>query len=263
MPVAMRLAVGQAPADLGVAQDRLNWLQAVLPEIAENADLLLLPELFACGYNIGDAVNTHAEASDGPTAQAIAQLARTHKIAIHYGFAERAKGVLYNAAQCVGPSGEVLCLQHKLAIPPGFEQDYFAPGEGCTLFNYCGLRIGTLICFDAEFPETVRHVAAQGAELVLVPTALNAAWDWVADTMIPTRAYENGAYLAYANSAGAQGDMTFLGRSVIATPGGNEDARAGPDSAIIYAGIEKARVTSAQTRLPYLLDRSRLSLHSR
>ncbi len=257
----LRLAVAQAPADLATPAARLTWLADALPGVASHgADLLLLPELFACGYNIGALLQDHAEAPDGPTFQAIAGLALQHGIALHYGYAERAGNTLFNAAQCIGPNGQRLVHQRKLAIPPGFEQTYFTAGQGCALFDLCGLRIATLICYDAEFSETVRHVATLGADLVLVPTALGADWGWVAQTMIPTRAYENGVYLAYANSAGSQNDMAFLGASVIAAPDGVEATRASAAPDVIYADIDKARVQAAQQRLPYLADRQNLRL---
>ncbi|MEP2029968.1 MAG: carbon-nitrogen hydrolase family protein [Paracoccaceae bacterium] len=255
MPKVFRLAVGQSPAELSSTQERMDWLGDVLPEVtALKTDLLLLPELFATGYNIADKIATRAEPSNGSTAQTIAALAKKHGVAIHYGFAEADGADIYNAAQCFGPDGTLLGGHRKLAIPPGFEQSHFKRGQGCTLFSYRGLRIATLICYDAEFPETARHVAALGAELILVPTALGDQWGWVSQRMIPTRAYENGVYLAYANSAGTENGMGFLGQSFIATPDGKELARAGMSAELIYGVIERQRVAASQSRLPYLDD---------
>lgn len=255
MPKNLRLAVGQSPAELATIDARLNWLRTVLPEVAtKQTDLLLLPELFATGYNIGDLIADRAEETDGPIGQTISALARAHDLAIHYGFAEAHGGDIFNSAQCFGPDGLRLGGHRKLAIPPGFEADHFTRGNGCSVFEYRGLRIATLICYDAEFPETARHVAKLGAELILVPTALGAKWDWVAQNMIPTRAYENGVFLAYANSAGTENGMHFLGQSFVAAPDGEELARAGRSSEIIYAEIQRSRVAAAQRRLPYLMD---------
>jgi predicted amidohydrolase len=128
------------------------------------------------------------------------------------------------------------------------------------MFTLCGVKIATLICYDAEFPETVRHVAGLGAQLVVVPTALGAQWRWVAERMIPTRAYENGVYLAYANSAGSENGLSYLGASVIVGPDGVEDARAGSAPCIFEAEIDLDRVQAAQNRLPYLRDRYDLQL---
>lgn len=255
MQASFRLAVGQSPAELATPQARLDWLRAALPEIAaKQTDLLLLPELFATGYNIGDQIAARAEPANGPTAQTIAGLAKTHGVAIHYGFAEADGADIFNTAQCFGPDGARLGGHRKLTIPPGFEADHFARGQGCSLFTYKGLRVATLICYDAEFPETARHVASMGAELILVPTALGSKWGWVAQSMIPTRAYENGVFLAYANSAGTENGMDFLGHSFVAAPDGKELVRAGISPEIIYAEIDPRRVTAAQSRLPYLDD---------
>ena len=251
----LRLCVGQSPAELSTTTARLEWLKSVLSEAAfKQTDLLLLPELFATGYNIGDQIAARAELADGPTALTIATLAKAHNIAIHYGFAETDGNNTFNAAQCFGPNGMRLGGHRKLAIPPGFEADHFKRGEGCSLFIYKGLQIATLICYDAEFPETARHVASMGAELILVPTALGAQWDWVSKTMVPTRAYENGVFLAYANSAGTENGMGFLGQSFIAAPNGKELARAGASPELIYAELKREQVTKAQSRLPYLND---------
>ena len=250
-----RLCIGQSPAELSTTAARLEWLRNILPEAAsKQTDLLLLPELFATGYYIGDQIAARAEPIDGPTAQTIAALAQAHNIAIHYGFAETDGQNTFNAAQCFGPNGMRLGGHRKLAIPPGFESDQFKRGEGCSLFIYRGLRIATLICYDAEFPETARHVSEMGAELILVPTALGVQWDWVSKTMIPTRAYENGVFLAYANSAGTENGIAFLGQSFIAAPNGKELARAEASPQLIYAELKRDEVTKAQNRLPYLND---------
>lgn len=252
----VHLAVGQAPAALGTTAERLRWLDTVLPEVsATGADLLLLPELFATGYNIGADVATRAEPRDGPIAEAISGMAQAHGVAILYGYPERDGARLFNAAQCFGPDGVRLCNHRKLLIPPGFERDHFEPGQDDSLFTYRGARFATLICYDAEFPETVRHVASKGAQIVLVPTALGAQWGWVAQKMIPTRAYENGVFLAYANSAGTERGLDYLGQSVIATPEGGELARAGAMAEILHGTLDLERVTAAQARLPYLTDR--------
>lgn len=260
MSRTFRLAVGQSPAELATPKERLNWLSDALPCVADNgSDLLLLPELFATGYHIGDQVCARAETADGPIAQEVAAMAKAYGVAVHYSFSELDDEAVYNSAQCFGPNGEKLGGHRKLAIPPGFEQDHFTPGRECKLFTYRGVRIATLICYDAEFPETVRHVASLGAELVLVPTALGAQWEWVSQRMIPTRAYENGIYLAYANSAGAEYGMKFLGQSFIATPDGKEIARANTEPTIIYGDLQMTRVSEAQARLPYLRDRKALA----
>lgn len=256
-----RLAVGQTPAALATVSERLDWLARTLPDLQrQSVDLLLLPELFLPGYNIGEKVLERAETAEGPGAEKIASLAKEFAIAIHYGYAEQADDVIYNAAQCFGPTGHRLTHHRKLLIPPGVEKPYFTAGGGCHLFTYSGFKIGTLICYDAEFAESARHLAVQGAQLLLVPTALGAQWTWVSRTMIPTRAYENGVFLAYANHTGTENGLDYLGMSFIAAPDGAELVRAAGASEVIVADLDVTRVDEAQARLPYIIDREHLRL---
>lgn len=261
MADTLRLTILQPPGHLPDPAERLRWLAEALADIAaRGAHMVLLPELFATGYAIGDAVRERAEPADGAFAASVGALARRHGLAIHYGYAERSGSALYSAAQCFGPDGEVLTRHRKQLIPPGFETGYFRPGEGFHLFRFREITMTTLICYEVEFPETVRHCASLGAKVVLAPTALASRWGWVARTMIPTRAYENGVFLAYANHAGTERGLRYLGESVIAAPDGEELARATGEPGSLLADLDMARVAAAQARLPYLSDCRRLVL---
>lgn len=264
MMESLNIAVAQSPADLVGPLARLEWLGECLIRLdGHDVDLLLLPELFLTGYNIGDQVTDWAEPIDGPSAKKIAALACRHKIAIHYGFAEREEDRIYNAAACFDRNGGLLACHRKLLLPPGFEGDHFCPGDAYTLFEIGGFKAATLICYDAEFPETFRTVASAGAELVLVPTALGAQWGVVAHTVIPARAFENGLFVCYANSCGTENGMSYFGGSCLIAPNGDELARARAGEEILQAKIEKCAVQAARTRLPYLIDRQSLPDHCR
>ncbi|WP_333848106.1 carbon-nitrogen hydrolase family protein [Phaeobacter italicus] len=259
MTASLSIAVAQSPADLDGPQARMNWLRDCLHRLdGQQTDLLVLPELFLTGYNIGSRVAERAEPADGPSAQEIAELARAHRVAIHYGFAEQRNGRLYNSASCIGTDGACLATHRKLLLPPGFEGDHFSAGGNYTLFELNGFKAATLICYDAEFPETFRAVAQAGAGLVLVPTALGAQWGVVANTIIPARAFENGIYVCYANSCGHENGMDFFGGSCIIAPNGQELARAGKGEELLHARAGLDAVQAAQARLPYLADRLNL-----
>ncbi len=220
----------------------------------ERPHLIVCPELFMSGYNVGEAIGRLAEAPDGPFAAKVAALARETSTAICYGYPERAEDKVYNAAACFGPDGDLLANHRKLAIPPGFELEHFAAGTGTAFLTLAGVRLAILICYDAEFPEAVRHAAHAGAQCVLVPTALRDQWGVVANRMMPTRAFENGVYLVYCNHAGIEGDLHYLGASCIASPVGEDLARAGGAEEVIVAGIDPQQVAAAQARLPYFRD---------
>lgn len=265
---AFELMIWQTPADLGLPSDRLAWLDERLGQSdLADIDLILLPELFQTGYNAADIIPHCAEASDGLFFQSMAHLARQHQVAIAYGYAERADGRIYNSAQVIDASGASLANHRKLAIPPGFETALFAKGDQMTRFRFHEIEVGILICYDAEFPELMRAMAMpdegvrEGAELVLVPTALSDQWAVVADRVIPARGFENGIYVAYANHCGADKGLGFLGRSCIIPPTGTDLARAdgGENGMAIRARISRDAVKAAQSRLPYLEEYQKLS----
>jgi len=258
----MRLAIFQSACAGLSREERLARLDAALA--ANPADLVVCPELFATGYNRGAALAGLAEPADGRLAQAAGRIARAHGTALILGYPEAAEGGPYNAALCLGPDGAIRANHRKrLNCPNSFEEDTFATGIRPTLFTLGQITVAVLICFEVELPETVREAARLGADLVAVPTALADRWGFVAETMIPTRAFENGIWLAYANHGGAENGLSYLGGSRIVAPDGRLAACAGPGEETILARIDSAAASAARARLPYLDRAARLAALAR
>ena len=104
-----------------------------------------------------------------------------------------------------------------------------------------------------EFPEAVRGCAARGAHLVVAPTALKKEWSFVARSMIPTRAFENGLFVAYANYSAKEAPVQLLGESCIAGPKGRVIA-GGATEALVTAELDPADIESARQTLTCLDD---------
>ena len=256
----MEVAVYQCAlggSDMDTRLQRLD--QALRDPKAAKAELVVCPELFMSGYNVGDALKRLAELAGGPFAQAVAKLARRHGKAILYGYPELEGEGIYNSAACYGRDGALLANHRKLVLPPGFESNYFQRGDRVTFFTLGGFKFALLVCYDAEFPEAVRIVVQQGAQVVLAPTALKKIWESVATRMMPTRAFENGVYFIYANHAGREGEVEYLGGSCIVGPDGEDAARAGVGEEVISAALDAEAVKKAQARLPYLSDLAQLA----
>lgn len=264
MEAKLTILAAQSPGDLVGPDQRLAWLSDQLGTgVGRGADLLVLPELFLTGYNAGASLLNWGEGRHGPYGQRIAALAKQYGLAIHYSYAEKDAGQLFNAAACYGPQGDGPLEQYlgghrKLLLPPGFEADHFTVGQDLELFLLGGFKIATLICYDAEFPEAFRQVVAEGADLVLVPTALAAQWGVVAHKLIPTRAFENGCFVCYANHCGQDHGLSYLGGSCIVGPDGQDLARAGRGPQVLRADLPLSAVGTARQRLPYHQDLRRL-----
>lgn len=252
----MRLGIYQCDAGGLSSSARLRALELRLAE--REVDLMVCPELFASGYMGADHA-ARAEPAQGPFFDAVAEMAKRHETAVCYGYPEAADGVVYNAARLVGADGAALANHRKRLPSPGsFEEETFANGDSLTLVDHSGMRMAIIICYEVELPESLRRAALHGAELALVPTALVDQWGVVAEKLVPTRAFENGLWLAYANHAGEENGARYLGGSRIVAPDGVEEAVAGAEDTVIAASVDPERVVTARNRLPYLRDAVKL-----
>lgn len=249
----IKVAIYQPEARNETPVDRLDRLEAHMAVAGSDAfDLLLCPELFLSGYDVGEKIGEYAETSNGISLKRISRTADKCRTAIAVGYPERAGSNLYNSFAVIGKSGERLLDYRKRVLPPGYEGATFTPGREAGAFDFMGHRFAILICYDVEFPELVREAAIDGAEIILAPTALRSQWAFVARCMIPTRAFENGVFMLYANHAGQEGGSTYLGESRIVAPDGQELAVAGASEEMLSARLDMNNIAKARKALPYL-----------
>lgn len=219
------------------------------------AHLLITPELFMAGYNIGARVHELAEPKDGPFLAAVSDLAREFGIAILCTYAERDGETLYNSAALIGAGGDRGLDFRKLHASGATEKSTYACGNEVMTHEINGVTVAPLICYDVEQPEAVRAAALKGAEVICVPTAMRKQYAHLVETMIPTRAFENGVFVAYANYAGAEGDWTYCGLSRLCGPDGRIVSAPGREEELVIAEADTARIAAARAELPYLEDR--------
>ena len=239
------IAMFQGEAKLG--EHNLGKMEDQMARaLAMGAELIIFPELFLTGYQLGAAeMKAVAEERFGPSFQQLAKAARESNMAVVYGYAEvdcsSGSEVYYNSAQLVNKDGKSLANFRKLHLwidERGFET-VFTPGkEFAEVVECCGMKIGLLICFDVEFPEAVRTLVLRGAQLIAVPTAVEKFFEYkhITSQLIPTRAMENRVHVAYANHCG--GD--FAGRSVCCDPAGDVVALAGQHETLVLATVNLA-----------------------
>ncbi|WP_028695701.1 carbon-nitrogen hydrolase family protein [Pseudomonas cremoricolorata] len=254
----MRIAVYQGspqPLDVAGNLQRLGQQAALAAQCG--AELLVCPEMFLSGYNIGQAaVQRLAEAADGAAAEALAQLCRTHALAVVYGYPERGEdGALYNSVQLIDAHGQRLANYRKTHLFGELDRAQFSAGsQHCPVVELNGFKLGLLICYDIEFPENARQLALAGAELIVVPTANMTPYDFICQVTVRARAQENQCYLVYANYCGAEDDIHYCGQSSIVGPDGSLLAMAGHSPCQLLADVQRERVLEGRKGFPYLSD---------
>ncbi|MFF3018001.1 carbon-nitrogen hydrolase family protein [Streptomyces sp. NPDC057939] len=255
----LRTALLQSSGRLGDTAENLKELDEAAARAAQGgAGLLVTSEMFLTGYALDlQDVPGLAEAADGPSAVAVGEIARRHGLAVLYGYPElAADGAVFNAAQLIGPDGTALANYRKTHLFGGFERDAFTPGDVPVVqADLHGLRVGIMICYDVEFPENVRAHALAGTDLLLVPTAQMHPFQFVAEQLVPVRAFENQMYIAYVNRTGPEGEFEFVGLSCLASPDGVTRTRAGRGRELACAEVDPELLAASRETNPYLRDR--------
>jgi 5-aminopentanamidase len=255
--MTLRIALLQTSGRPGGVTENLEILSAAAGRAAAaGAGLLVCPEMFLTGYALGDEVLRFAERADGPGAETVARIAEQHRIAVVYGYPEQDGERTFNSAQLIGPDGTRQANYRKTHLFGFFEREWFTPGDQPVVqVEHAGLRLGLMICYDVEFPENVRAHALAGTDLLLVPTAQMHPFQFVAESVVPVRAFENQMYIAYVNRTGLEGEFDFVGLSCLAGPDGATRARAGRGEELILADVDLALLTASREANPYLQDR--------
>ncbi len=263
----MRIGIAQTSPAFG-ERDR-NIADALQLLEGERADLWVLPELFATGYQFIDAdeVRDLSEpVPDGPTTQALIEHARTHTCYIVAGLPERGELAepvpggfttdapvkhaaeqgchivgdlpgwdgqrLFNSAVLVGPDGFLSCYRkvHLFCA----EKEFFSPGDRSFPVIDVGIaRIGLMVCFDHLFPESARTLALEGADVIAHPA--NLVLPDLAQRTMSVRALENGVFAATANRVGQESrtseTLVYTGQSQVVGPDGEVLVRLSADQA--------------------------------
>ena len=181
---------GDVPANIAT----INRLAAQAAE--DGVKLLVLPELGITGYGQPDKVAASAEPIPGPISEQLSAIAREHHLAIAAGIAEKDEqtGLLHNTMLLLDENGGEILRYRKVHLWDT-EKSWATPGTGFPVAPLQDTQIGMIICYDSRFPEAVRSLAKNGAQLALSC----AAWfgpdeEW--ELALRSRAMDNGIFVA-------------------------------------------------------------------
>lgn len=183
-------AVNLRPERSSTAQESVDGFVRLVDErLRIPVDVILLPE----GISLVGTRLTYAEVAEsipGPTTAKLAELARRHRAWVAGGIYEREGRAIYNTAVLVDREGRLAGRYRKVYLPREEIEGGLTPGSAYPVFDTDFGRVGLMICYDVFFPDPARALAAQGAELILMPI-------WGGDeTLAAARAIENRVFLA-------------------------------------------------------------------
>lgn len=243
----LRLALMQAPSPAGdCAAAFLAVKRGLRAAGAAGADMLVVPESFAPGYN-SDAIAALALLRGGAWQDGLADACRGAGCGLVFGYAERDGDAVYNAALALGPDGRALAHYRKIQLYGAREASIYQAGDAYVTFDLAGHQAALLICYDVEFAPHIAALAAVGVTVLLVPTANMLPYTHVMRATVPAMAANHGMTIVYANYCGIEGDLTYAGGSMIVGADGEVLAQAGMGPALLIADVPQvaaARLSS-------------------
>jgi predicted amidohydrolase len=227
-----RVAVVQIDPHLADKEHNLALIEEYTAWAAgREAEVVIFPECAVSGYvfeSLDEALEV-AEPIPGPASDRIAAAAAESGLYLIAGMLERAGDRCFNAAVLAGPGGIKAVYRKSHTLCLGVDR-FTTPGDIPYAVHDLPIgRIGLLICYDLRFPETVRLLALQGAQLIALPTNWPEASSIQADIFTRARAAENRVFVLAADRVGEERGARFLGRSQIVAPNGTVLAEASRD----------------------------------
>lgn len=164
-----------------------------------NADILLLPECFITGYEL-PVEDKDALANDSESISALCSAARKMHIGVVATALTKGRTKPRNSAFVIDKEGKILMKYDKVHTCDFADEKCLESGDEFKVCNFHGIRIGIMICYDREYPESARILMLKGAEIILVPNDCGTMKPRV--QALSTRAYENMVGIAMANPNG-------------------------------------------------------------
>jgi len=254
--------------------------------VEAKADLVLFPELVIHGHCTPNTWEVAEAVPEGPSVAALCEIAARHGLVISAGMSEKERDLVYNTQVLVGPKGYI-GKQRKLHLSRD-EVYHYKGGKDINVFDLGFCKVGTVICYDNQFPEIARILALRGADVILMPHA--ARFKPWADTpeeeaaarrhshafvsLYALRARENSCFAVLTDQAGRAGTLAsyppdhenqphHAGVAIIWGPGGEVLASTQQERVIeemIVADLDPMALTRERSLANYMLKTRRPEL---
>lgn len=236
-------------------EEKLKRLSEAAAELhGEGCKLILLPEMWCCGFAFPDLTSLAGRAPD--ILDIWQELCRRYAMVLVGSMPETDGGQLFNTSYVVDMSGRTAARYRKTHLfSPNGEHLRFARGRESVVCATEAGRLGIMICYDLRFPELARRLALDGADILCV----SALWPLVRihhwDLLLRSRALENQVFVAGCNGCGTDGNLQYGGGSAIISPEGRRLSRAGEGVGSIHATIDFAEMEAFRRSIPCWEDR--------
>jgi predicted amidohydrolase len=253
----MKVALIQAPLFWEKPKQNRDYFEAKIKALAENVDLIVLPEMFTSGFTMNP--KAVAETMQGETLLWIQALAKAKNSAITGSLVMEENGHFFNRLVFVFPSGEIQKYDKKHLFTLAGEDQVYTSGTQKLLVEYKGFKICPLICYDLRFPVFARNTEDYDVLIYVAnwPKIRINAWD----SLLKARAIENMCYTIGVNRIGEDANQhEYIGHSQVIDFLGNYDIEPQETEGIFTTTLDKKKILETRQKFGFLNDRDAFKL---
>lgn len=243
-----------------------NARMMITESVSENADFIVLPEMFNCPYSNDKFIEYAEEENNSFTLNEISSLAQDNQVYILAGsIPEKENDKLFNTSYLFDKSGDIIAKHRKMHLfdidvkgkITFKESDVLTAGDDFTIADTEFGKIGIGICYDVRFPELARIMVENGALILFYPGAFNlttgpAHWE----LLFRSRALDNQVYcVGVAPALNKDASYHSFGHSIIANPWGEILAEADEKENLIICEIDLDEIKKVREELPLLKNK--------
>ncbi len=252
----IKVALIQLNAKPYALDENLNLaLKLMQKALKSNAKLIILPELFDCGYFVqGDDLSfAGALNNTNKSFKILSDFALKNGIYLISCGIEKANAKLYDSAYIIDKKGKLLGKHRKMYLWNGEKKRFFRGGK-YELFKLeidgVKFKLGLQICYELGFGEGARILALKGADVLVYPSAFGKARTYNWDLLSRARALENSCFVLACNLSGKE----FAGNSRAILPNGQIIKNAKKDNECVICELDLSEIKKQKKAVPYLKD---------
>ena len=262
----MKIAQIQMPASDYKMKSVARTKQIIDEKVPKDVDLITLPEMFCCPYDIKKFA-VYAEKESGQVWQACSDIAKERQCYLSAGSIPEVddEGNIYNTAYVFDREGKQIAKHRKvhlfdISIKEGQrfrESEVITAGNKITTFETEFGTMGICVCFDVRFPELFRVMALKGARIILVPASFNmttgpAHWE----LLFRSQAVNNQVFVVGTAASRDDGSSyRSWGHSIVVDPWARVLSQLGEEPGVAITDIDLAQADTVREQLPLLKHR--------
>ena len=234
-------------------QKNYAHLEGHIKGIPDEADLIILPEMFTTGFTM--AAEKWAETLEGETVKWLRFWAKKKQAAIGGSVIIKEGDKFFNRFLFISPSGEIQYYDKRHTFTLAGEDKAYASGENEGRIVYKGWKICLRVCYDLRFPVWSRNTSDYDVLIYTANWPHTRIHSW--DTLLQARAIENMSYCMGINRVGTDGSgLKYPGHTAIYDYMGEALAQTKPkEEGYCISTLSKEKLETVRKKLPFLADR--------